>query len=161
MAKREGDFRTWLSGLHFSGFAIVVLLLLLLTGVVLSPQLSTFFDQRRQIAQLEASVEQKRKAYAEALNEQARWQDPAYVRSEARNRLFYVMPGQNQLLVIRDVPIPEVSKPAPAPKLQKIETNWVNALAGSLLSAALTNATVDELTPAADPSPVPTPATAP
>jgi cell division protein FtsB len=50
-------------------------------------QRSAISDQRRQARQAEQRVEQLRE-------EKARWQDPDYVRAQARAHLHFVMPGE-------------------------------------------------------------------
>ena len=50
-------------------------------------QRSDIADQRRQAREAEKKVEQLRQ-------EKARWQDPDYVRAQAREHLHYVMPGE-------------------------------------------------------------------
>jgi cell division protein FtsB len=50
-------------------------------------QRSDITDQRRAARQAQQKVEQLRE-------EKARWQDPDYVRAQARARLHYVMPGE-------------------------------------------------------------------
>ncbi|WNI15829.1 FtsB family cell division protein [Actinacidiphila sp. ITFR-21] len=50
-------------------------------------QRSDIADQRRAAQRAEEKVEQLRE-------EKARWQDPDYVRAQARDRLHYVLPGE-------------------------------------------------------------------
>ncbi|MFC4223171.1 FtsB family cell division protein [Lysinibacter cavernae] len=155
-ASDDGDFRSWFKGLHFSGFSIIMIGLLALGVFVVSPSLTVYLDQRQQIAALEASVAQKEALLKSATDEEARWQDPAYVRSEARNRLFYVMPGENQLVVINDVEVREQDRVKATVDLQRTETDWVKSLAYSLLTAGTTNDDATTLDPAS-PDPAQTP----
>jgi cell division protein FtsB len=60
-------------------------------------QRSDIADQRREAQQAQRKVEQLRE-------EKARWQDPEYVRTQAREHLHYVLPGETGFEV-----------PAPAP----------------------------------------------
>ncbi|WP_329132635.1 septum formation initiator family protein [Streptomyces sp. NBC_01476] len=61
-------------------------------------QRSDIADQRREAQQAKQKVEQLRE-------EKARWQDPDYVRAQARARLHYVLPGETGY---------EVAAPAPS-----------------------------------------------
>ncbi|MDE2386744.1 MAG: septum formation initiator family protein, partial [Actinomycetales bacterium] len=47
-----------------------------------------------------AQVEQAKKDVASMQVERKRWDDPVYVRSQARDRLYYVMPGEVSYLVM-------------------------------------------------------------
>src|SRR3954451_15223184 len=49
--------------------------------------------QRGQISSLESQTQAAQHRIADLQREQQRWQDPAYVRQQARQRLHYVMPG--------------------------------------------------------------------
>lgn len=70
--------------------------------VTLAVPVRTWFDQRAEIAQLEAEV-QAASARVDDLKVQAeRWQDPAFVASEARKRLHFVMPGEVGYVVLDD-----------------------------------------------------------
>lgn len=80
---------------------ILVLVVVLLLGfVVVLPSLRGYLSQR---AQYDAVVQRvaEAKATATALEDElARWQDDEYVRSQARERLSYVMPGETTYVVI-------------------------------------------------------------
>ena len=79
---------------------LVLVVVLLLAFVVVLPSLRGYLSQR---AQYDAVVQQvaEAKATATALEDElARWQDDEYVRSQARERLSYVMPGETTYVVI-------------------------------------------------------------
>lgn len=135
--KRWGEeIRSWAgSSIRFSGFTVLFVALVVGGVVIISPSLSTFVQQRREIAELRESVAQKRAAVDEIDAERARWKDPVYVRAQARDRLFYVLPGETQLSVIDDVTLP-VTDTAPATKhLERAETNWAQSLGESFVQA--------------------------
>ncbi len=134
------DVGTWASSLRFSGFTVVVVVLVLAGIVIVSPSLSTFVQQRREIAELRESVRQSQEAVNEIDAERAKWKDPVYVRSQARDRLFYVMPGETQLNVIDDIVMPIESDEEPDPELSRMPSNWARSLSASFLSAGTTDA---------------------
>lgn len=134
------DVGTWASSLRFSGFTVVVVVLVLAGIVIVSPSLSTFVQQRREIAELRESVRQRQEAVNEIDAERAKWKDPVYVRSQARDRLFYVMPGETQLNVIDDIVMPIESDEEPDPDLSRAPSNWARNLSASFLSAGTTDA---------------------
>jgi hypothetical protein len=67
------------------------------------------------------------------------------VRSQARDRLFYVMPGETQLGVVDDVVLPVESDEETSPELSRIESDWVRGIAASFLTAGTTDAPLAEL----------------
>lgn len=76
-------------------FAVIVL------GVfLLAPQLQLWFNQRQKITDAQAQLAQIRASNNHLRNDKNRWEDPVYVRSQARDRLFYVLPGEISYLVV-------------------------------------------------------------
>ncbi|RGE24365.1 septum formation initiator family protein [Leucobacter sp. wl10] len=150
-ASGEAALGTWASSLRFSGFTVLVVVLVIAGALILSPTLSTYVQQRREIAELRESVRQHQEAVNEIDAERAKWKDPVYVRSQARDRLFYVMPGETQLNVIDDIVLPVESEQETSAQLSRIESTWARSLASSFLSAGTTDATPEELAGEADP----------
>ncbi|WGD38237.1 septum formation initiator family protein [Lysinibacter sp. HNR] len=145
--EESAELGSWVKGLRFSGFSIIMIGLLVLGAFIISPSLSIYLNQRQEIAALEISVQQKQEALDNANAEKERWQDPAYVRAEARNRLFYMMPGENQLVIIDDVEIPAAQAAPASANLQQTETNWARALGYSIISAGITQGDAASLAP--------------
>lgn len=123
-----------------------MVVLLILAVLILSPGVSTLIEQRRNIAELEASVRVKTDAVKQVDAERARWKDPAYVRAQARDRLFFVMPGETQLSVIDDVVIAQTKQRKATQKLTEAKHDWLRSLSTSLVTAGVTQATPEELT---------------
>src|SRR3954471_16729085 len=90
----------WLRSFRLSGFALSLLLLVVAALVVLAPSLKTLVEQRQQIAELQTELDQAKGAVKDLKGELDRWKDPAYIESQARNRLYYVFPGDVSYLVI-------------------------------------------------------------
>lgn len=74
---------------------------LLLLGVVLAviavtlaQSLRVYFAQAEQIAQLRAEIEATQAEIDELEDQLSRWEDPAYVEAQARERLGWVFPGE-------------------------------------------------------------------
>lgn len=59
-----------------------------------------YLAQRGQIAQLRAANHDQQAKVAALTEQQRRWQDPAYVKAQARERLQYVLPGQVLYVVV-------------------------------------------------------------
>ncbi len=158
MASRwMSGFGDWASSLRFSGFTVLIVALIAVGAVIVSPTLSTYVQQQRELSELRESVRLQREAVAAADSERLKWQDPAYVRAQARGRLFYVMPGEIQLNVIDDVVIPPESVEETSPELTRIDHNWMQSLVASVLIAGTTSASPSELTGTAPVEEMPTP----
>jgi len=141
----------WLRSFRLSGFALTVLLLLVAALVVLAPRFKTLVEQRQQIAQLEQEVGQAQDQLDDLDDEVARWTDPAYVESQARDRLYYVYPGDISYLVIGDGGTQEPADELPiSDTIQATRVDWMSALLSSIYTAGLTEATPAQLDGAAD-----------
>jgi len=147
MARRRfaAEFGDWVASLRFSGFTVLTVGLLVIGALILTPTFSTYVQQQREIAELRASVALHREQVAQIDAERLNWQDPAYVRAQARGRLFYVMPGEMQLSVIDDVVIPAESEEQTEGRLTHIERNWAREIAVSTLLAGTTDASPEQL----------------
>jgi cell division protein FtsB len=144
LATEESSTGSWLRGIHFSGFSLLMMGLLILAVVILAPTLHVLIQQRQQIADLQASVTAQAKQVAGLKADRARWNDPSYIRSQARDRLYYVMPGEVSYLVIDDrAPAAKAVDQTPiSKKIQVTHTDWLGSLFGSVMTAGLTQATV-------------------
>ena len=141
----------WLRSFRLSGFALTVLLLLVAALVVLAPRFKTLVEQRQQIAQLEQEVGQAQDQLDDLDDEVARWTDPAYVESQARDRLYYVYPGDISYLVIDDGDTQEPADELPiSDTIQATRVDWMSALLSSIYTAGLTEATPAQLDGAVD-----------
>ncbi|QEO10795.1 septum formation initiator family protein [Protaetiibacter larvae] len=132
----------WLRNFRLSGFALTVLLLIVAALLVLAPQLKTLVEQRQQIAQAEQAVKDAQDRLDELDGEVARWSDPAYVESQARDRLYYVFPGDDSYLVIDDSAVAtsaDESLPI-SDTIQSTRVDWMTAFLSSVYSAGLTEA---------------------
>jgi cell division protein FtsB len=73
--------------------AVLALVFCSLIAVLAYPT-RQFIGQRAQIAQQQAAARQARIQVEQLRQEKARWQDPAYVEAQARERLHYGFPGE-------------------------------------------------------------------
>ncbi|HET8615428.1 MAG TPA: septum formation initiator family protein [Actinomycetales bacterium] len=87
-------------------FGVVMVVL----AVLLAPALRSYVAQQQQIAALQQHVADQRTTVAELQQQRAAWDDPAYVKAQARSRLKFVMPGERAYNVIDPPP----AKKAPA-----------------------------------------------
>lgn len=82
-----------------SGRSFLLVAIFFVFALVLAPPLQDYFTQRAQISALEAQVNSDRSTLEAARLELTRWQDPEYVKAQARERLHFVMPGERQYIV--------------------------------------------------------------
>jgi cell division protein FtsB len=85
---------------RLTGRAAVLALVLCALVVALAYPMRQYIAQRSQIADQRKQAQEAQKRVEELREEKARWQDPAYVRSRARERLNYVLPGETGFTVV-------------------------------------------------------------
>lgn len=80
------------------GLALAAILFLL--ALAIAPPVKNFFTQRAQIGALESQLAADNSALTKARQELLLWQDPEYIKSQARDRLHFVLPGERQYIVV-------------------------------------------------------------
>ena len=126
--------RGWLRGIRLSWFTFVMLGVIVLAVLVLAPTIRLYATQQQQISKLEAHNRETKSEVAKLDQEIKNWDDPDYIKAQARDRLLYVMPGETSYLVIDDLP------PTPAGQGKKVSTkvqqrsgDWSSTLLRSML----------------------------
>ena len=118
---------------------------------IVSQDVQTYLDQRREIVEMEESIAQAEAAVEEMQAERDRWQDPVYIRSQARDRLYYVLPGEVSYLVMdsEGMDFSDTSGTVGAllserrsadeisAEVSAAEDNWVDSLLETFLRSAL------------------------
>lgn len=141
----ESRAAAWLRNFRLSGFALSMLLLVVAALIVLAPSLKTFVEQQQQIAQLREQVAAAQTDVDDLKAEIDRWSDPAYIEAQARDRLYYVYPGDITFLVIGDDDLPDEGGLPISDEIQTTQVDWVRALLSTVYEAGLTDATPAEL----------------
>jgi cell division protein FtsL len=85
---------------RLTGRAAVLVLVLAVLMVSYASSLRAYLQQRSQINQLKTAIAQHEANIDTLESEKTRWEDPAYVQQQARERLGYVMPGEKTYLVL-------------------------------------------------------------
>ncbi|MET0713697.1 MAG: septum formation initiator family protein [Mycetocola sp.] len=154
----EAEAGSWIRGIRFSGFGLLMMALLVLGIVVIAPNLKAYIEQRQQIAQLEASVAESEDEIERLSVERERWNDSTYVMTQARDRLFYVNPGEVSFIVLNDVDAALLGKDeAPvSTELTATKVNWAESMLASLVTAGLADVSTAPSAPQA-PTPEHTP----
>lgn len=96
----RGAFSDFAERRGISTRLLILFIVLFSIAVTLAPPTQHYFAQRAQISALEASVESNRQKLLEARAELERWRDPEYVKSQARTRLHFVLPGERQYIIL-------------------------------------------------------------
>ncbi len=111
--------------------AAVMAVLLLVVATAMSPFVRALVAQQSRIAALEADVAERENRVSELDAELARWDDPAFVIAQARQRFTYVMPGEVGYVVLDD---PAATDPAEDPtgaaaeEVSHASGSWFGAL---------------------------------
>lgn len=144
-ATRRVDVREWASGIRLSGFMVIMLSLVVLGAWVLVPTLGTYLDQRQKIGALENSVQVSTEQIEALEQERERWEDPAYITTQARERLYYVKPGEVVYLVDNDLDpaaIPREQEPV-SDSLEERPADWMPQLLRAIAGAGLAQNAVE------------------
>jgi cell division protein FtsB len=138
----------------------VLAVLVLVAAVAVAPYLRSLAAQQAELAALRADVAERRAAVEDLQAELDRWDDPAFVRARARERLFMVMPGEVGYVVL-DPPSQEESAPDDAASVAQAasageDRPWFGDLWESVrLAAAEPPAAQPQPTTPAQPVPAP------
>jgi len=73
--------------------------ILFFLALTIAPPVKHYFTQRAQISALKSQLSADQTALQKAQKELLLWQDPEYIKSQARERLHFVMPGERQYIV--------------------------------------------------------------
>jgi cell division protein FtsB len=121
----------------FSGRMLALAVVMIAITVMLAPTVKIFFDKRAEIAALNADIA-AREAEGNSLRQQvSRWQDPNYVKQQARDRINMVMPGETGYWVFgSDLPAGESSSQSGAAAQDPADLPWVDSLWESITRAA-------------------------
>lgn len=100
----------------FTGRAVILLLVCAVLVLSFASSLQAYLKQRESIDEMKTSIAKRQAAIEELEVEKERWNDPAYVEQQARQRFGYVMPGETSYVVLdaqgnRIQPTGELSDP--------------------------------------------------
>ena len=98
MSSSSGARDSMLRGLKLDTRTIALAIVLVGGIFTLAPQAQVLVEQQQILADLRAQVAASEQAVTEMKAERKRWEDP--IRAQARDRLYYVMPGEVSYLVM-------------------------------------------------------------
>jgi len=114
-------------------FALLAVLFFL--TLTLAPPIKHYFTQRAQISALNAQLNSDNKALEAARKELLLWQDPEYVKSQARERLHFVLPGERQYIVTEGNPSATPTTPTKVANSLTDGQPWYTRLIASISEA--------------------------
>lgn len=118
---------------RFSGRVAALLVVLAFFAVMLVPTVNHYRNQMHEINDLRASIAQLETDQQELKEEIARWEDPLYIKQQARDRINLVMPGERVYMVVGEQPsADEDVQPNASTYEVRQELPWVDALLDSI-----------------------------
>lgn len=154
------DTRNWIAS-NFDARNALVLVMIVVGVVTVAPNVQTFFSYRQQISDMQAQVDAEKKQLADMIVERKRWDDPVYVRSQARQRLYYVLPGEVSYLVMDAGSVNTSDKSGTvgamladrrntsviSSSIRTTSENWVDDIVGSVIRAGIEEPVAEEPAP--------------
>jgi len=148
------------------GLRIAILAMVALGAFVVTfPALRAYVDQRRDLVALQQEAAEAHAATDNLQAELDRWDDPAFVEAQARERLGFVMPGDIAFKVVDAEKVPALAPaPRPAPSASMVVDPqdpsapgdpWYTKLERSILSLGRQPATPDDASPPSPDPPIP------
>ncbi|MFM6977290.1 MAG: FtsB family cell division protein [Micrococcales bacterium] len=151
------DTREWLSSIDWNARTATALIMIVLGVFTLAPAVQNWFTYQQKIADMRTQVQQTKDALAQMKTDLKRWDDPVYVRTQARQRLYYVLPGEISYLVMDAGSVNtsdtsgtvgamladkrnnlEISK-----SITSTKDNWVDEIVGSVVRAGIEQPSAD------------------
>lgn len=120
---------------QFSGRTVALLTVLFIAALIMAQPLQLLLEQQADITQAQQQLAQERQREQDLQDQLERWEDPAYVQQQARERFNMVMPGERKYLVIGDDEDDTETEPNVATIDEDVEMGWADRLWGSLLTS--------------------------
>jgi len=134
MRQRSTIATDFLKSRGISGRALAFVSVLFLMAITLAPPMQRYFAQKAQINALRSGLKDTQASLAAAEKQLAQWDDPTYVASQARQRLHFIFPGENQYIVIGSGEVVHTSDAPAAPVANSIPMGlpWYDRLVSSI-----------------------------
>lgn len=128
-------------GPRLSGGSMLLLAVLALAAALLVPTTQQLIRQRQHITELQQDILTTQQQIDQVNAEVDRWNDPAYIRAQARGRLLFAQPGDTTYVVINPPsrPVSDADL-AVSRDLHETNTGSVELFLSSLIAAVGPNA---------------------
>ena len=122
----------------FSGRMLALAVVMVAITIMLAPTVKIFIDKRAEIAALESDIADSKATQDNLKRQVSRWQDPNYVKQQARDRINMVMPGETGYWVFgSDLPAgASGSQPSAAETQDPADVPWMDSLWESIRRSA-------------------------
>ncbi len=129
----------WQRGMRLTRRALILGLVVVALMLSFGGSLQIYINQQHELAVADQEIRDRKAEIADLQTELARWDDPAYVRAQARERLGWVMPGETGYRVVDDKGNPigsgVVLESGQRPLTDADNQYWWQRLAGSVSTA--------------------------
>jgi len=117
---------------------IAISVVIFIIALTIAPPAQRYFTQRAQINAIESEIAVRKDRLEQAEIELQKWRDPNYVKSQARERLHFVLPGERQYIVVgvETEESAEEKKELPIAAKQFGSAPWYTKLISSIQLAA-------------------------
>ena len=122
-----------------SNRALIVGIVLFVVAITLAPPIQNYFTQRAQINALKTQISDNQAMLDKAAKELAQWDDPEFVASQARSRLYFVFPGERQYIVVGNEEIENSEQQTKVSGQLPIGVPWYSRLISSITSTNVSN----------------------
>jgi cell division protein FtsB len=119
----------------FTGRATVLLVVLAALALAYTYPIRVYLAQESQIAQMQADQAAQRAVIAGKVEEVAKWNDSEYVAAIARQRFYYVKPGEVPLVLLDDPAGAARDAAAADPAAAAVPDPWYDTLWSSIAAA--------------------------
>ena len=138
VVERAADSTDPVPAKAFSGRMLALALVMVAITILLAPTVKIFLEKRSEIAGLQADITASQAKQADLKRQISRWQDPNFVKQQARDRINMVMPGETGYWVFgSDIPADTPATGAAATSGDSQETlPWVDSLWESIRRSA-------------------------
>jgi cell division protein FtsB len=119
---------------RFTSRAVVLCLVLLALLLAYAYPVRVYLAQQAEITALEQSQERQTAKIAEMAARAAKWEDTEYIKSQARQRLHMMLPGEKAYVVV-DPSRSQQTDPTAIPGAQKASRPWYGKLWSSVEAA--------------------------
>lgn len=107
----------------------VIILVWAAVGLMLYPSIKIAFHKQEEVSDAKAAIVKQQEENSFLAKQVARWQDPNYVKQQARSRINMVMPGETAYWVTGEQFEAEAEESAK--RESEEDSNWVTRLADS------------------------------
>jgi cell division protein FtsB len=123
------------SGPKFTGRAVILLSVMVLLIASYTSALHTWWAQRQEVQETRAEIVMRREAIRDLENTKRRFDDPAFIERQARERFGWVMPGEVGYRVIGIDGTIQGEIPAPSTLPEEKKVRWYDVVWSSVEGA--------------------------